>query len=1460
MPGTTDNSRDTAQNVGTLGSTDLYFWDYVGSDDTEDYYSFTTTGESNFRLNLDGLSADADVKLFDSSGYTALGNSSAGGSTSEAINLSNLSAGSYYVWVYSYGGYNSTSYQLRMSATPTAVPDTVGDTTATARDFGALTAAGQLFNENVGGSDGNDYYRFTIAGPSTFSLSLTGLSADADVQLVNEYGSALTGSNGTGSAAEAINWSGLTAGAYYVRVYSTSSTNTPYSLQMSAVPTGPVDSAGNSTWAARDIGALTSAGGSFNDAVGSDDTNDYYRFTTSEVTNFQLSMTGLSADADVKLLDSSGFTSLGSSSASGSAPEAISLSSLPAGTYYVRVYPYGGTTTDYTLTLSATSTGPAPGTDAVGNTMATASNLGILATGGQSAFDSIGAADADDYYQFTTNTAGDLSLSLTGMTGNGDVELFDSFGASVSYSSSYGSASESLSVSDLAAGVYYVRVYSYDYASTPYSLSLSLAEPPPADTVGNTMTAASSLTWAGATAQSTSEHIGGTDTHDHYRLVLTEPVNLTASLTGLTQDANVRLLGATGLPVSAAVGGSNTGTADETLMAADLAAGTYYLDVAPAVSGGAVTSYTLSFTAPSALPPDNAGNTQAAARMIEAGETEQTFSDHIGRGSDSDDYYKFVTTDDTNLSVNLSGLGTNADIKLLGATGAAVTGTTGGTSTGTTAETLTRSALPAGTYYLRVLPGTGAASAGTNYTLGIATPLYIPPDQADNSLTQAQDIEALGPAIRRFSDHVGGADAHDHYRFTLSRAATVTLSLSGLRNEANIILYSATSGNPVTVSTGGTATGTADETQVYDTLAAGTYVAQVYPADTVAGTRYSLGMKAEPAVGADPIGNTKETAQTFGTLANTSDSFRDGDSLSGTDIDMYRFVVTSNSTIRLQVDEMTSTVDMALLNATSDEPLQTTSSRTQATLSRNVGAGTYYVKLSSRGGVETPYAVSVSAVPTDRVGNSAPMASWLADPLNLNGVAITSNEFVGDADTSDYYRFSIRSRATIRLNLSGMEGDANLKLYNALDRVVATSNQSGSAAESIERVLTPGTYYAQVIENASDTQYTLNLTGEADDADRATDGAITAATNMGILSSRVLTGTDWVGTVRGTTDIDVYKFSTIASGKAFFELTNMTGDADLELLDSTGRTLRRSSTSGSTPDTFNYGLGAGTYYVRVRPDGGAETSYTLNLRSAYADLAGNTFATPYDVGTLTAAATTVREKVGDDDATDYYRFTVDSPASLALNLTGMTGDADLAILRDNSAHTVIRRSNANGSTNESINVTLTEGSYFVQVSDSGSDTPYALGLRATYADGAEGTTGSAKSMGILSSRVVTAEDYMKTGDTDVFSFRVSAAGTASIALNEVKFGTSINVSLLAADGDVISNNRVNSPGTVLTPTLAVGQYFVKVTPSRGETAYDLVMSAASTTARMADRLASVSVPPLSGGATSSSFGVLASLI
>ncbi|MEM7552746.1 MAG: S8 family serine peptidase [Cyanobacteria bacterium P01_A01_bin.84] len=105
---------------------------------------------------------------------------------------------------------------------------------------------------------------------------------------------------------------------------------------------------GESLNTAYDIGVLD-GNITITDYIGGIDTNDYFSFTLNDVSHFQLTLSDLTADAIIlQLLDSNG--NIIASSTNSNDDETINLQ-LAADNYYVRVYPYSGST-NYNLNLS----------------------------------------------------------------------------------------------------------------------------------------------------------------------------------------------------------------------------------------------------------------------------------------------------------------------------------------------------------------------------------------------------------------------------------------------------------------------------------------------------------------------------------------------------------------------------------------------------------------------------------------------------------------------------------------------------------------------------------------------------------------------------------------------------------------------------------------------------------------------------------------------------------------------------------------------------------------------------------------------------------------------------------------------------------------------------------------------------------------------------------------------------
>jgi hypothetical protein len=346
-PGTTaNNSFAGATNLGNLNSV-RRISDSVGSFDTQDYYRFTLSGN---RLNvaLTGLSADADVRVYNAAG-TQIAVSARGGTADDSINLSGLTSGAtYFVRVNQFSG--NTNYSLRLSNS------SPNDLITSEVNVGNLAGV-RNFSDSVNNGDTSDIYRFSLGTTSNVTARLSGLSADADVRIIRDRngngvvdaGEEIVRSAAGGSASEFINLQGLGAGNYIAQVYQFSG-STNYNLQLTAsAGRGFAPEPNNTLGQAYNIGTLNGFR-QFAGSVSTTDTSDFYRFNVGVNSNVSINLSGLTADADIRLFNSAG-TLVASSTAGGTTPDNI-LRNLAAGSYSVQVSRFSGAPS-YTLSLSA---------------------------------------------------------------------------------------------------------------------------------------------------------------------------------------------------------------------------------------------------------------------------------------------------------------------------------------------------------------------------------------------------------------------------------------------------------------------------------------------------------------------------------------------------------------------------------------------------------------------------------------------------------------------------------------------------------------------------------------------------------------------------------------------------------------------------------------------------------------------------------------------------------------------------------------------------------------------------------------------------------------------------------------------------------------------------------------------------------------------------------------------------
>ncbi|AFY85211.1 S8 family serine peptidase [Oscillatoria acuminata] len=285
------------------------------------------------------------------------------------------------------------------------------------------------------------FYRFTLDSPSDVSLVLNGAMGDADLYLAEDvnqnnkidYGEIIASSMNDATSSESINRS-LPAGTYFVEVNRYEGSPI-YSLNLQATPRTdvPPDYVGNTLAEAFYLGDLTnagiisvdeilaSAGIPVPEQVGDLDPVDIYRFSLATPNQLQVTLDGLSADADVKIgidRNQDGIISfdevIGREIRIGTEAENIYIPALVAGEYYILVEQYSGDTT-YNVTVE-TKPVKFPLLEAV-------PLVAPLSPTPQTVVGNLTPTNLADTYRFSLTAPSDIQMNLQGVGTSADLYL-----------------------------------------------------------------------------------------------------------------------------------------------------------------------------------------------------------------------------------------------------------------------------------------------------------------------------------------------------------------------------------------------------------------------------------------------------------------------------------------------------------------------------------------------------------------------------------------------------------------------------------------------------------------------------------------------------------------------------------------------------------------------------------------------------------------------------------------------------------------------------------------------------------------------------------------------------------------------------------------------------------------------------------------------------------------------------
>ncbi|KAF3888579.1 MULTISPECIES: PPC domain-containing protein [Nostocales] len=195
-------------------------------------------------------------------------------------------------------------------------------------------------------------------------------------------------------------------------------------------------------------------------------------------------------------------------------------------------------------------------------------------------------------------------------------------------------------------------------------------------------------------------------------------------------------------------------------------------------------------------------------------------------------------------------------------------------------------------------------------------------------------------------------------------------------------------------------------------------------------------------------------------------------------------------------------------------------------------------------------------------------------------------------------------------------------------------------------------------------------------------------------STSAIAYTDFVGL--GDTK-DYYRVSFDGLTNASLKLDGLTDNADARILDSTGKAIASSLNTGTTAETINGILEAGTYYIEVSSAGGANTNYNLTLSTE------NPLSKAMSLGELNGSNSLEQTSTLAVSANDFYRFSVKTQSTVKALLDNLDGDANLQVLWDVNNNGLIDKSDAiyssaSGTTSEQLQGLLSAGNnYYLRV-------------------------------------------------------------------------------------------------------------------------------------------------------------------
>lgn len=824
---------------------------------------------------------------------------------------------------------------------------------------------------------------------------------------------------------------------------------------------------------------------------------------------------------------------------------------------------------------------------------------------------------------------------------------------------------------------------------------------------------------------------------------------------------------------------------------------------------------------------------------------------------DNVDLYRFKIDTYSEVNITLDQLERNANIDILAENGTTLVAQS--RETGDKEENIIENLNP-GTYYARVYPET--ITDKTPYRLRVSADDIK--DEKD-SFDTAQDLGVLGwetSVVDKIGQGKGKRrDTNDYYKFTLEETRDFVLNLDQLKRNADVELLNS---NGDVLETGDN-NGRKRERFKSESLEAGEYYVRVFPKGNKDVTDYRLGLSALEI----PVDNDNKAPGTdLGVLLPDGNALKNKDRL-GTNNgrrdtqDYYKFTLAADSNIKLTVDGLRGKGKNLDLKIFEWENGELGSEVADPGEKRNsiiwqpraeLPAGEYVVSLKANGNANTPYNLRLIAEPPyEDDYPTRPEALDFGDVANLDKEKVHRNEIgfqysLTDKDQRDYFRFEVSEDKTVQLELTGLTGNADMRLYEGNEAgILDSSTKRGNKNESITYDAEAGEeYFIEIFPGKGKGKADYNLKVEPVEEGQQIEEFEVGDLNQRPQSKYTSPSDSEVGEVKIVKNVeDRYNFS-ISEDDTVVEinLTNLSDNLNLKLEEANGTEIDFQDERRTTSEKIVQNLPPGNYVAKVLTQNNADSGYQFTMKAldeGDVDPDGGLPTSPaplpfvQDIGVLSEFAQTDdiggRKNYGRDQ-NDYYKLELTTGQDFSLDFSAKKAVSRVQLL-DSGLSTV---KNFNRVKTESFTESgLEAGTYYVRVQAGSSSTSYTLNLNAGTAEKDPDGGDNKSPVGsdhvnqvVFSGGVFNAEDdigFQQDYGPDVNDFyKFTVDAKSSFSLNLTGLSSKADVNLLDSDG-ILQKKGEGSLDKTIESNLTPGDYYVQVA-RRGanSTAYDLSMN------------------------------------